>query len=38
MSIEKIEKEIDKLSPEDKQRLLSDVLAKFREEVFKNPG
>jgi TolB-like protein len=33
-----VKKAIDKLSPEEKQQLLSDVLEKFREEVFKNPG
>ncbi len=38
MSIEKIKKQIEKLRPEEKQQLLSDVLAKFREEVFQNPG
>jgi hypothetical protein len=38
VSIEKIKKQIEKLSPDKKQQLLSDVLEKFREEVFKNPG
>ncbi len=38
MSVEKIKKQIEKLTPEEKQRLLSDVIAKFRDEVFKNPG
>ena len=38
MSIEKIKKQIEKLTPDEKQQLLSDVLAKFRDEVFKNPG
>lgn len=38
MSIEKIKKQIEKLSSDEKQQLLSDVIAKFREEVFKNPG
>jgi hypothetical protein len=38
VSVEKIKKAIEKLSPEEKQNLLSDVLEKFREEVFKNPG
>lgn len=38
MSVEKIKKQIEKLTPEEKQQLLSDVLAKFRDEVFKNPG
>jgi hypothetical protein len=38
VSIEKIKKQIEKLKPEEKQELLSDVLAKFREEVFENPG
>ncbi len=37
MSIEKIKKQIEKLSSDEKQQLLSDVIAKFREEVFKNP-
>lgn len=38
MSIEKIKKQIEKLSPDQKQQLLSDILEKFKEEVFKNPG
>jgi hypothetical protein len=38
VSVEKIKKQIEKLTPEEKQQLLSDVLAKFRDEVFKNPG
>jgi hypothetical protein len=38
VSIEKIKKQIEKLTREEKQQLLSDVLAKFREEVFRNPG
>ncbi len=38
MSIEKIKKQIEKLSPDQKQQLLSDMLEKFKEEVFKNPG
>ena len=38
MSIEKIKKQIEKLSSDEKQQLLSDVIARFREEVFKNPG
>lgn len=38
MSIEKIKKQIEKLKPEEKQQLLTDVIARFREEVFKNPG
>ncbi len=38
MTVEKIKKEIEKLSPEEKQQVLSDVLEKFKEEVFKNPG
>lgn len=36
VSIKKIEKQIEKLSLEEKQRLLSDVLEKFREEALKN--
>lgn len=38
MTVEKIKKEIEKLSSEEKQQVLSDVLEKFKEEVFKNPG
>ena len=38
MSIEKIKKQIEKLKPEEKQQLLTDVIARFREEVFENPG
>ncbi len=38
MSIEKIKKQIEKLKPEEKQQLLTDVIARFREEVFRNPG
>jgi hypothetical protein len=38
VSIEKIKKQIEKLKPEEKQQLLTDVIARFREEVFKNPG
>jgi hypothetical protein len=38
VSIEKIKKQVEKLSPEEKQRLLSDILEKFKEEAFKNPG
>ena len=37
MSIEKIKKQIEKLPPVEKQQLLSDVLVKFRKEVFKEP-
>ena len=37
MSIEKIKRQIEELAPEEKQQLLSDVIAKFREEVFKEP-
>ena len=37
VSIEKIKKQIGKLTLEEKQQLLSEVLAKFREEVFKEP-
>jgi len=38
VSVEKIKKQIEKLTPEEKQRLLSDVIARFRDEVFQNPG
>jgi hypothetical protein len=38
VSIEKIKKQIEKLSPDEEQQLLSDILEKFKEEVFKNPG
>ena len=38
VSIEKIKKQIEKLTPGEKQQLLSDVIAKFREEVFKTPA
>jgi hypothetical protein len=38
VSIEKIKKQIEKLTPEEKQHLLSDVIARFREEVFKSPA
>ena len=37
VSIEKIKKQIEKLPLEEKQQLLSEVLAKFRKEVFKEP-
>jgi len=37
VSIEKIKKQIEKLPPVEKQQLLSDVLVKFRKEVFKEP-
>jgi uncharacterized membrane protein len=37
VSIEEIEKKIEELGPEEKQQLLSDVIAKFRKEVFKGP-
>jgi hypothetical protein len=38
VSIETIKKQIEKLKPDEKQQLLSDVIARFREEVFTNPG
>lgn len=38
MSIEKIKIQIEKLTPEEKQKLLTDVIAKFRQEVFTNPS
>jgi len=38
VSVEKIKKQIEKLTTDEKQQLLSDVIAKFRDEVFKNPG
>lgn len=38
MTIEKIKRQIAKLSPEDKQQLLSESLEEFKHEVFKSPG
>jgi len=37
VSIEEIKKQIERLKPEEKQELLSDVIARFREEIFKEP-
>jgi len=37
VTVEKIKREIEKLRPEEKQQLLSDVIARFRKEVFKEP-
>jgi hypothetical protein len=38
VTIKKIKKQIEKLSPEEKQQLLSESLEEFKHEVFKNPG